>query len=192
MRQVTSWSDFVVLSVLRNGHKFLTFCDEIVLIISIVICCFLSLVLFVVQRSFFLTHDISFLCQIFHAHLLFTGLDDVLSRFEQVEQRPSCAVPRLGDTSDTSGDESNMSERRRGLRSNRTYKMKKAWGVSDVGQFFVTGPTDVACDKTQSFLLPNLSQGRVCAASCSQRNFPAFPRQQTLPRDQRLRLETPN
>ena len=47
--------------------------------------------------------------QIFHAHLLFTGLDDVLSWLEQVEQRPSRAVPRLGDTSDRSGDESDVS-----------------------------------------------------------------------------------
>ena len=32
-----------------------------------------------------------------HADLLFKGLDDVLSRLEQVEQRPSRALPRLGD-----------------------------------------------------------------------------------------------
>ena len=58
------------------------------------------------------THDISFLCQIFHAHLLFTRLDDVLSRLERIEQKPSRAVPRVGDTSDTSGDESSMGEPR--------------------------------------------------------------------------------
>ena len=81
--------------------------------------------------------------QIFHAHLLFTGLDDVLCRLEQLEQRPSRAVPRLGDTSETSGDEINMGEPRRQLRSKRTYKMKKVWVASDVGQFLVTGPTDI-------------------------------------------------
>ena len=90
------------------------------------------------------THDMSILCQILHAHLLFTGLDDVLSRLEQVEQRPSRALPRLGDTTDTSGNQSNMGEPRRRLRSKKTYKMKKARRMSDVGRFFVTGPTDVA------------------------------------------------
>ena len=88
------------------------------------------------------------ICQLFHAHLLFTGLDDVLSRFEQVEQMPSRAVPWLGDTNDTSGDESNMGDRRRRLRSKKTYKRKKAWGTSEVGQFFVTGPTDVATKRS--------------------------------------------
>ena len=58
--------------------------------------------------------------QIFHAHLLFTGLDDVLSRLEQVEQQPSRDVLRLGDTSDTNGDESDMGELRRRLPSRRT------------------------------------------------------------------------
>ena len=81
---------------------------------------------------------------IFHADLLFTGLDDVLSRLEQVEQRPSRVLPRLGDTTDTSDDESDAGEPRRRLRSKKTYKMKRAWGTSDVGRFFATGPTDVA------------------------------------------------
>ena len=78
------------------------------------------------------------------ADLFFTGLDDVLSRLEHVDQRPSRALPRLGDTADTSGDESDAGEPRRRLRSKKTYKMKRAWGTSDVGQFFVTGLTDVA------------------------------------------------
>ena len=80
----------------------------------------------------------------FHADLLFTGLDDVLSRLEQVEQRPFRVLPQLGDTTDTSGDESYAGEPRRRLRSKKTYKMKRAWGTSDVRRFFVTGPTDVA------------------------------------------------
>ena len=75
---------------------------------------------------------------------MFTGLDDVLSRLEQVEQRPSRDLPRLGDTTDTSEDESDASEPRWRLRSKKTYMMKRAWGTSDVGRFFVTGPTDVA------------------------------------------------
>ena len=50
--------------------------------------------------------------QLIHAHLLFTRLVDVLSRLEQVEQRPCRAVPWSDDTSDTSGDESDMGEAR--------------------------------------------------------------------------------
>ena len=50
---------------------------------------------------------------IVHADLLFTGLYDVLSRLKQVEQRPSRALPRLRDTTDTSGDESDAGEPRR-------------------------------------------------------------------------------
>ena len=68
---------------------------------------------------------------ILHADLLFTGLDDILSQLEQVEQRPSRALPRLGDTTDTSGDESDAGEPRRRLRSKKTYKMKKAGGTID-------------------------------------------------------------
>ena len=70
---------------------------------------------------------------IFHADLLFTGLDDVLSRLEQVEQRPSRVPLWLGDTTDTIGDESDTGEPRQRLRSKKTYKTKRAWGKSDVG-----------------------------------------------------------
>ena len=91
--------------------------------------------LHVVQCSiiFFRILMIHLLVHIFHADLLFTGLDDVPSRLEQVEQRLSRVLPRLGDTTDTSGDESGAGEPRRRLRSQKTYKMKRAWGTSDVG-----------------------------------------------------------
>ena len=72
---------------------------------------------------------IFFPCRILQTHLLFTRLDDVLNRLEQVEQRPFRALPRLGDTTDTSGDKSDVGEPRRRLRFKKTYKMKKVWGV---------------------------------------------------------------
>ena len=68
-----------------------------------------------------------------HADLLFAGLEDVLSRLEQVEHRSFRVLPRLGDTTDTSGDEGDAGEPRRRLSSKKTYKMKRAWGTSDVG-----------------------------------------------------------
>ena len=120
-------------------------------------------------------------CQILHADLLFTGLDDVLRQLEQVEQRPSRGPPRLDDTSD---------------KSDKWWRERYCWAPATV-----TFQEDVqneeslrnecrwatlcdwahrGCDKTQSFLLKKLSQGRVCADSWSPRDFAAFSGQQTL------------
>ena len=165
-------------------------CDELALLIFLVKC--FSFVHIVYSSARFLAHtpDIFFFCQIFHAHLLFTGLDDVLSRLEQLEQRPSRALPRLGDTSDTIGDESDMGESRRRLRSKKTYKMKKVWGASGVGQFFVTGPTDVATK-------PSHFHCRICRKDVfvlthgHHEVLRHFQGSKHFPLDQRLRLETP-
>ena len=86
-----------------------------------------------------------------------------------MEQRPSPAVPRSGHTNNTSGDESDMGEPRRRMLSRGTYIMKKAWGTSDVGHFFVSGPTDVATKPSHFF--PYLSQGRLCTDSWSPQTF---------------------
>ena len=115
----------------------------------------------------------------FHAHLLFTGLDDNLSRLEQVQERPSRAVNQLGDTSDKSGDESDRVEPRRRMLSKRTHKMKNAWGASDVGQFFCDW-FHRCYDTAQPFLLPYLSQSRLYADTWSPRNFATLPRHQAF------------
>ena len=113
-----------------------------------------------------------------------------MSRLEQLGQRPLHAVPRLGDTTDTSGDESDAGEPRRRLRSKKTYKMKGAWGTSDVGQFFVTGPTDVATKPSHFYC-------RICRKDVSvlthghHEILRHFQGSKHFPRDQRLRLETP-
>ena len=126
------------------------------------------------------------ICEVFHAHLLFTGLDDVLSRLEQVEQRPSRAVPRLGNTSDTSCDESDMGGPRRRLRSKGTYKMKKIWGAINVGQFFVTRPTDFASKPSRFYC--QICREYVVVTT----NICDFRGSKHLPCDQRPRLETPS
>ena len=174
MRQVTSRSVFVVRSVMRNEHKFL------IPLWRVSITCFHCHILFsfprIIRNSaqfFARTHDMSFLCQIFQAHLLFTGLDDVLGRLEHVDQRPSSAIPRLGDTCGARGDESDMGEPRRQLRSRKTYKMKNVWGASGVGQFLVTGPTDVATKPSHFFC-------RICRKDVSPRIFVALPGEQRI------------
>ena len=135
------------------------------------------------------SHDSPFV-HIVHADLLFAGLDDVLSRLEQVEQRPSRVLPRLGDTTDTSGDESDAGEPRRRLRSKKTYKMKKAWGTSDVGRFFVTGPTDIVTEPSHFYC-------RICRKEVSvlthghHEILRHFQGSKHFPGDQSLRLETP-
>ena len=107
-----------------------------------------------------------------------------------MERRPSRALPRLGDTSDTSGDESDANEPQRRLRSEKTYKMKRTWGTSDVGQFFVTGSTDVATKPSHFYC-------RICRKTVSvlthghHEILRHFQGSKHFPRDQRLQLETP-
>ena len=125
-----------------------------------------------------------------HTQLLFTGLDDVLNRLEQVKQRPSRALPQLGDTTDTSGDESDVDEPRRWLRSKKTYKMEKAWRMSDVGRFFVTGPIDVATKPSQ-FCCRICRKDASVLTHCHHEILRHFQGSKHFPRDQRLRLETP-
>ena len=142
------------------------------------------------QHNFLRILIILLFVHILYANLLFTGLVDVLSRLEQVEQRPSRALPGLGDTTDTSGDESDAGEPRRRLRSKKTYKMKRAWGTSDVGRFFVTGRTDVATKPSHFYC-------RICRKDVSvlthgyHEILRHFQGSKHFLRDQRLRLKTP-
>ena len=75
---------------------------------------------------------------------LLTGLDDVLGRVERMQQGLPGTVPHASQTSDTSGDETDVSEPRRRVRRKKSFKMKKVWGASELGRFFVTGPTDAS------------------------------------------------
>ena len=143
-----------------------------------------------IQQSFLLTIIIFLSLPDLARRLVVTGLDDVLSRLEQVQQRPFRALPQLGDTSDTSDDESNIGGPRRRLHSKKTYKVKKAWGTSDVGRFFVTGPTDVATKPSHFYC-------RICRKDVSvlthgqHEILRHFQGSKHFPRDQCLRLETP-
>ena len=142
------------------------------------------------QHNFLRILIILLFVYICHADLLFTGLGDVLIRLEQVEQRPSRALPRLGDTTDTSGDESDAGEPRRRLRCKKTYKMKRAWGTSDVGRFFMTGPTDIAT-KPSHFYCRIFRKDVSVLTHGHHEILRHFQGSKHFPLDQRLRLETP-
>ena len=94
--------------------------------------------------------------------------------------------PHVFDKTDTSANESEANHPRRHVQSKRTYKMKKVWGVDEVGRFFVTGATDAA-GKPSHFCRKDilvLTHGPHEVL----RHFQGVKR---LARDQRLRLETP-
>ena len=118
---------------------------------------------------------------------MFTELDAVLQQLGQSAARPG---PHVADTSDSSADESEASHSRRRVRSKRTFKMKKAWGANEVGQFFVTGATDAAGKPSHFYC-------RVCRKDVSVSThgpheiLQHYQGVKHFARDQRLRLETP-
>ena len=129
--------------------------------------------------------------QIFHAYFLFKELDDVFSRLEQLEQRAFHAVPQLGDTSNASSNEGDMGEPRRRLRSKTTYQVKKTWGARDVGQFYLTGITDVAT-KFSRFYCRIYRKDVSVLTYGNERKFATVTGQQFFPRNQHLKTETPS
>ena len=67
-------------------------------------------------------------------------LNEVLDR---LKQGPSQSPQRV-ETSDTSGDETDASQVRRKVLSKKMYRMKKVYAATELGRFFVTGPSDAA------------------------------------------------
>ena len=68
--------------------------------------------------------------------------------------------------------------------------MRKAWGASDVGQFFVTGPTDLATKLSHFYC--RICRKDVSVLTHGHYNFLRhFQGGKNFPRNQRLRLETP-
>ena len=109
---------------------------------------------------------------------------------ERIEQGLPGAVPHASQTSDTSGDDTDVSEPRRRVRTKKTFKMKKVWGASEIGRFFVTGPTD-ASGKPSHFYC-RLCRKDVSVLTHSMHEILRhYQGTKHFPRDQRLRLETP-
>ena len=118
---------------------------------------------------------------------MFTELDAVLQHLGQSTAR---SVVHAVEASDSSADESEASHSRRGVRSKRTFKMKKVWGANEVGQFFVTGATDAAGKPSHFYC-------RVCRKDVSvlthghHEILRHYQGVKHFACDQRLRLETP-
>ena len=121
--------------------------------------------------------------------ILLSELDEVLDKLNQgpsIPQQQQCVL----ETTDTSGEDSDIEQPRRRVRSRRTFKMKKGYAVGERAQFFVTGPTDAA-NKLSEFYC------RVCRKDVSVLTHGGyeivrhFQRHRQFAPDHRLRLETP-
>ena len=113
-------------------------------------------------------------------------LNEVLDR---LKQRPSQSSQRV-ETSDTSGDETDASQGRRKVLSKKTFRMKKVYAATELGRFFVTGPSDAAN-------MPSHFYCQLCRKNVSVLTYGHhevlrhFQGRRHFARDQRLRLETP-
>ena len=121
--------------------------------------------------------------------ILFAELDEVLEKLNQGPSIPQ-QQQHVTDTTDTSGEDTDIEQPRRRVRSRRTFKMKKGYAVGELAQFFVTGPTD-AVNKLSEFYC------RLCRKDVSVLTHGGyeiirhFQGHRHFARDQRLRLETP-
>ena len=73
----------------------------------------------------------------YNIRLYLTELNEVLNRLEQ----GSSQSPQIVETSETSGDETGTSKERRKILSKKTFSLKKVYAATELGKFFVTGPS---------------------------------------------------
>ena len=108
---------------------------------------------------------------------------------DRLKQGPSQSPQRI-ETLDTSGDETDASKGRRKVLSKKTFRMKTVYAATELGWFFVTGPSDAANMSSQFYC-------RVCRKKVSllthgyHEVLRHFQGSRHFARDQRLRLETP-
>ena len=108
---------------------------------------------------------------------------------DRLNQGPSPS-PQQFETSDTSGDEPDACKGRRKILSKKTFRMKKVYAATELGRFFVTGPSDAA-------KMPSHFYCRVCRKNVSvlthghHEMLRHLQGNRHFARDQRLRLETP-
>ena len=118
--------------------------------------------------------------------LLLVELNEVLDRLKQGTSQS----PHRVETSDTSGDETVASVGRRKVLSKETYRMKKVYAATELGRFFVTGPSDAA--NMPSHIYCGLCPKNVSVLTHGHHEvLRHFQGRRHFARDQRLRLETP-
>ena len=121
--------------------------------------------------------------------ILMSELDEVLGKLSQgtsISQQQQ----RVPDTKDTSGEDTDVDQLLRRVRSRRTFKMKKRYAVGELAQFFVTGPTDAA-NKLSEFYCRVCWKGVSVLTHGGYDIIRHFQGHRHFARDQRLRLETP-
>ena len=102
----------------------------------------------------------------------------------------SSESPQKIETLKTSGDETDASKGRRKIFVQKTFRMKKVYAATELGRFFVTGPSDAAN-------MPSYFYCRLCRKNVSvlthghHEVLRHFQGSRHFARDQRLRLETP-
>ena len=107
----------------------------------------------------------------------------------RLKQEPSQSLHGV-ETSDTSGDETDASVGRRKVLSKKTYRLKNVYAATELGRFFVTGPSDAAN-------MPSHFYSQLCRKDVSvlthghHEVLRHFQGRRHFARDQRLRLETP-
>ena len=119
---------------------------------------------------------------------MLTELNKVLDR---LKQGPSQSPQRVV-TSGTSGDETYASKGRCKILSKKTFRMKKVHVATELGRFFVTGPSDAAN-------MPSYFDCRMCRVGKKvsvithghHEVLRHFHGSRHFARDQRLRLQTP-
>ena len=70
-------------------------------------------------------------------------MTELIKVLDSLKQGPSQS-PQRDETSETSGDETDTSKGRRKILSKETFSMNKVYGATELGRFFVTGPSDAA------------------------------------------------
>ena len=117
---------------------------------------------------------------------LLVELNEVLDR---LKQGPTQSPERV-ETSDIGGDETDASQGRRKVLSKKTYRMKKVNAATELGRFFVTGPSGAA--NMPSHFYCRLCRKNVSVLTHGQHEVLwHFQGRRHFARDQRLRLETP-
>ena len=121
--------------------------------------------------------------------ILLSELDEVLGKLNQGPSIPQ-QQQRVLETTDTSGEDTDVDQPRRRVRSRRTFKMKKGYAVGELAQFFVTGPIDAA-NKLSGFYCRLCRNDVSVLTHGSYERIRHFQGLRHFARDQRLRLETP-